>query len=121
MSSGEAFRALVCCNKHLHDVTRKRFTDIRRQYVREGDAAELLGRASKQIYTYIRKDLGIPFIGGPETLATPADSEQSGTGLTMGALNSRVRAAMAAGKLNQVVMGCIKETERPNPSAVAKL
>ncbi|KAI4225747.1 MAG: hypothetical protein LQ349_007002 [Xanthoria aureola] len=121
MSSGEAFRALVCCNEHLHDFTRKLFTDIRRQYVREGDAAELLGRASKQMYRYIRKDLGIRFIGGPETLAVPADPEQSGTGLTMGALNSRVRAAMVAGKLYQVVMGCIKETERPNPSVLAKL
>ncbi len=121
MSSGEAFRALMGCNEHLHDFTRKLFTDIRRQYVREGDAAELLGRASKQMYRYIRKDLGIPFIGGPETLATPADPEQSGTGLTMGALNSRVRAAMAAGKLYQVVMGCIKETERLNPSVLAKL
>lgn len=121
MSSGEAFRALVVCNEHLHNFTQKLFIDIRRRYVREDDAAELLGRASKQMYRYIRKDLGIRFIGGPETLAVPADPEQSGTGLTMGALNSRVRAATVAGKLYQVVMGCIKETERPNPSVLAKL
>ena len=79
-----------------------------------GNATSLLGRASKCMYTYIRKDLSIPFVG-PETLKTPSCPAELGRGVTMGALNDKVRAAMADGRLHRVVIRCIRDVEKREP------
>ncbi|KAL8727985.1 MAG: hypothetical protein Q9181_005502 [Wetmoreana brouardii] len=114
LPQAEALKALIACTEHLGKHAVGLFTMIRKQQLREGDATGLLGQASKRMYTYIRKELGIPFVG-PETLATPTCPEQSGRGLTMGALNGKVRAAMVNGKLYRVVVECIKDVEKENP------
>lgn len=111
----DALKALIACMERLEECTVGLFERIREQYLKTGNATDLLGRASKRIYNHVRKEVGIPFVG-PETLATPACPERSGRGLTMGALNGRVRAAMASGQLYSVVVECIKEVEKADVS-----
>lgn len=109
-----ALEALVSWTQRLGKDAVDLFNKIRKQYIANGDATALLGQGSKRMYRYIRNDLGIPFVG-PDILATPSCPEQSGKGVTMGALNSKVRAAMADGKLYTVTAECIKDVERANP------
>ncbi|KAL8698794.1 MAG: hypothetical protein Q9224_001687 [Gallowayella concinna] len=123
LPSAEALKALRSCTEDLGKSSLDSFIKMQQLYVREGEATNMLGQASKQMYTYIRKDLGIPFVG-PETLATPSVPEQSGVGVTMGALNGRVKAAMAEGKLYTVVAECLRDVEKENrskPTLLAKL
>ena len=115
LSGTNALRALKNCTKSLGSHTLDLFTTIRAQFMRDGNAADLLGQGSKRIYTYIRNDLRIPFVG-PETLATPCRPEQLGMGLTMGILNGKVKAAMAPGKLYTVVAECINDVKQESSS-----
>lgn len=107
--------ALRSHTAHLTDYAVGLLRATREQYIMNGDATWLLGRASKHLYTYLRKDLKIPFIG-PETLTTPSRPAESGSGLTMGALNGKVKAAMADGSLYKIVIACIKDVEEQDLS-----
>ena len=105
---------LKALKSHTEHLT-KRAVDlirvIREQYLINGNTTTMLGRTSKRVYTYIRKDLRIPFVG-PETLRTSSCPAESGREVTMGALNGKVRAAMADGRMNRVVIGCIRDVEK---------
>ena len=107
-SEALSLKTLQSFTEHLTKCAVDLLKVIREQYFTNGDATVLLGRASKRVYTYIRKDLRIPFVG-PETLGTPSCPAESGRGLTMGALNSKVRAAMTDGRLHRVVFECIRD------------
>ncbi|KAL8658976.1 MAG: hypothetical protein Q9202_007336 [Teloschistes flavicans] len=109
----QAFEALLGWTEHLGRHAVDLYMTVRNQYLANGNATSLLGHASKRMYTYLRNDLGIPFVG-PNTLATPSCSEKSGKGVTMGALNGKVRAAMADGRLYTLSADCIKDVESGN-------
>lgn len=107
--------ALRSHTAHLTDCAVELLRVTREQYMVDGDATSMLGRASKRMYTFLRKDLKIPFVG-PETLATPPRPTGLGSGLTMGALNGKVKAAMVDGSLYRIVVACIKDAEERDPS-----
>ena len=106
-----AFEALIGWAERLGKYAVELYIATREQYVKAPNATELLGSASKRIYSYVRNDIEVPFIG-PETLATPEIRGLSGRGITMGELNGRVRAAMAAGGLYRAAVECLKDVER---------
>ena len=105
----EAFQALMDWTERLGKHALHLFIATRDQYIENPDATELLSWASKRMYTFIRKDLKVPFVA-LETLATPTPRENlSEKGVTMGELNGRVRAAMAAGGLYKAVVDCVRD------------
>ena len=107
----KCFKALRSHTEHLTKYAVDVRRVIREQYLTNGDATSLLGRAGKRVYRYVRKDLRIPFVG-PDTLGTPSCPAELGRGVTMGALNGKVRAAMANGRLHRVVVECIRDVEK---------
>ena len=114
-----SLNALMSHTEHLTDFAVGSLTAVQKQYFKDGDATRFLGRASKRMYSFIRKDLRIPFVGS-ETLTTPSCPSQLGTGVTMGALNGKVREAIANGQLYTTVVTCIKDAEKQS-KACAKL
>lgn len=109
----QTFGALLRWTEHLGRHAVDLYMTVRNQNLANGNATSLLGHASKRMYTYLRNDLGVPFVG-PNTLATPSCSEKSGKGVTMGVLNGTMRAAMADGRLYTLIADCIKDVESRN-------
>ena len=95
------------------------FNQTRRTYIDSGDASELLGRASRKLYTFIRKDLGVPMhrgvvdhpmykqCGGPNSvLGTVEDPIGK---YTIGHWISVINDAIKEGKIMRVMVECLKE------------
>ena len=112
-----SMNALKSHTEHLTHFAVSLLRAVRRQYFIEGDATNLLGRASKRMYKFIREDLRIPFVG-PETLVTRTCPARSGNGVTIGALNSDVRAAIANGRLYGTVVKCFRDVEKQSKAHV---
>ncbi len=74
-----------------------------------GGAEDLLGRGSRRMYVYVKKELGIPFLG-PNTLATPRAGSDD-RGFRTGDMVARARESMARGGLYGVVVECLKDFE----------
>ncbi|KAL8872928.1 MAG: hypothetical protein Q9174_001531 [Haloplaca sp. 1 TL-2023] len=114
---------LTDCTLRLGQRALAVFLTVQEQYLRDGSAANLLGRGSKRMYLHIRRDLGIPLVG-PNTLALSTHSERKQIGVTMGSLNGKVRAAMSSGSLYKVISECIHDVEKesqPRTAGSAKL
>ena len=114
----EALCALKLFTRQLGEEALRLYIETRNEYLECGSASELLGRGTRRLYQYVRKDLSIPFIG-PGTLPGPTVAESSqpvvspGAGLergfTIGDLNGRIRKSMADGGLYGVVVECLRE------------
>ena len=107
----ESLNALRSHTVYLRDLAVGVWRDVREQYLINGEATSLLGLASKRMYIFVRKNLRIPVVG-PDTLAIRPYPARLGKGVTTGALNSEVRAAMADGRLYSTVVGCIKDVAK---------
>ncbi|TVY17349.1 Phenylalanine ammonia-lyase [Lachnellula arida] len=76
-------------------------------YLIYGDAAPLLGHASKVLYNFVRRDLGVPFLSTARIL-TPTGVEPE-KAPTVGAYNSVVYRAFKDGTMAKVATGVLKE------------
>ena len=74
------------------------------------DAMPYIGQASQRIYSFIRKDLGIPFLG-EEKLASAKAARSDGVTPSMGLYNTRVYESIRSGRLYDVVLECLWETK----------
>ncbi|KAI9712952.1 MAG: hypothetical protein M1828_001511 [Chrysothrix sp. TS-e1954] len=97
------------------------YTAVREAYLAHGDASGFLGSASRRIYRFIRKDLGVPFLHSAmlrspdgETLSGRSDTQPSP--LTVGSYITKIYRAMRSGVLIDPVMACIADVERGNGS-----
>lgn len=104
----------VSSNKSL-----RLFNETRRTYMDSGDARELLGRASRKLYTFIRKELQVPMhkgvvdhpmykaSGDPNNLLENAEDPTSKRtiGHWIGVINDTIK----EGKIMRVVAECLKE------------
>ena len=116
--SVETLCALKLFTRQLGEEAIRLYIETRNEYLESGSASELLGRGTRRLYEYVRKDLSIPFIG-PGTLpgSTGVESSRgvssSGAdlerGFTIGDLNGRIRKSMADGGLYGVVLECLGE------------
>ena len=112
--SVKAVSALKRFTCRLSEQALRLYIDLRTQYLDSGSAEELLGRGTRPLYEYMRKDLEIPFVG-PQTLSTPTStpgsskSQDGDRGITMGDINGRVRRSMAEGGLYRVVIECWRD------------
>lgn len=57
----------------------KLYRDVREQYLKDGDASALLGRASRRLYQFVRNDLGVPMNRGIVDHPTPTSYSGTGT------------------------------------------
>lgn len=79
-------------------------------YLVHGDAAPLLGKASKAIYTFVRQTLKVPLMS-TQNLKTPVSydlTEASGTAPTVGSYTGAVYRALRDGTLFKVTMDIIQ-------------
>lgn len=88
------------------------FLKTREEYARDPDAAPFLGQASKRIYTYVRHDLGVPFLKRETTTGPKAGpfDEAPGCEGTTGTMMSTIYDAARSGELYVRVMECLKES-----------
>ena len=107
--SVECVSALKAFTRRLSDQAFSLYHAVIDEYIRDGSAEHLLGRGSRVLYRYTRKELHVPLVG-PATLETPKVGSQE-AGITMGDLNGRVRKSMAEGGLYGIVVQCLKDVE----------
>ena len=112
--SVEALSVLERFTKNLAQQGLRLHIENKVEYLDSGSAEKLLGRGTRPLYEYVRKDLHIPIVGS-QTLSTPTsiprgnNTQVEDRGITMGALNGRVRASMAEGGLYGVVVKCFRD------------
>ncbi|KAI0425529.1 L-Aspartase-like protein [Xylaria sp. FL1042] len=83
------------------------------------DATPYIGQASRRMYHFIRKDLGIPFLG-EEHLASTEAVTLDGVTPSIGLYNTRVYESIRSGRLYDVVLESLKEVkDREQPAAVS--
>jgi phenylalanine ammonia-lyase len=75
------------------------------------DATPYLGMAARRMYNFIRKDLGIPFLGEAH-LASTDPARPDGATPSMGLYNTRVYESIRSGRLYQVVMASLRDVQR---------
>nr|QJQ82467.1 PesB [Pestalotiopsis humus] len=71
------------------------------------DASPYIGQAARRVYQFLRKDLGIPFLG-EEHLASK-ESTPTGTSPSIGLYNTRVYQSIRSGRLFDVIFECLEE------------
>ena len=74
------------------------------------DATPYIGRASKRMYRFIRKDLGIPFLAEAK-LASKEAMTVDGVTPSMGLYNTRVYESIRSGRLYDIVLESLQETK----------
>ncbi|PVH94792.1 phenylalanine ammonia-lyase [Periconia macrospinosa] len=93
-------------------------------YFANPDATPYLGVAAGKMYTFVRKELGIPFIRN-DSIATPQGEEEGGVGvgngvgagrlgMTMGDVVTKVYRSQRCGALYEVVAECLMAVEGEN-------
>ena len=74
------------------------------------DATPFIGQASQRMYRFIRKDLGIPFLGEAK-LASAKAATLDGVTPSIGLYNTRVYESIRSGYLYDVVLESLQEVE----------
>ncbi|KAI1360742.1 L-Aspartase-like protein [Xylaria arbuscula] len=74
------------------------------------DATPHIGAASRGMYHFIRKDLGVPFLG-EDYLASTESGTLDGITPSMGLYNTRGYESIRSGRLYDVVLECFEEVE----------
>lgn len=74
------------------------------------DATPYIGQASRRMYRFIRRDLGIPFLGEAQLSSTEA-ARPDGVTPSMGLYNTRVYESIRSGRLYDVVLESLQEVE----------
>ncbi|KAF2202544.1 phenylalanine ammonia-lyase [Delitschia confertaspora ATCC 74209] len=91
----------------------------RDSYIAHGDATHLLGHASKAMYNFIRRDLGIPFLAS-NRLTTPnveriedpdCTGNLDGSAPTVGSYNSAIYRSIRDGSITQIIMDVLSEAK----------
>ena len=72
------------------------------------DATPYIGPASQRMYRFIRKDLGVPFLGEKHLASTEAVRPDGATP-SVGLYNTRVYESIRSGRLYDVVLSTLKE------------
>ncbi|KAM7212720.1 L-Aspartase-like protein, partial [Rhypophila decipiens] len=76
------------------------------------DAAKYIGRGGRKMYEFVRKELGVPFLG-EKHLAQQEAVVESGEAPSIGLYNTRVYESIRSGRLYELVIQCLREAERP--------
>ncbi|KAL4875392.1 L-Aspartase-like protein [Aspergillus karnatakaensis] len=74
------------------------------------DATPYIGIGSRRMYHFIRKDLGIPFLGEAH-LASAEAVTADGVTPSVGLYNTRVYKSIRSGRLYEVVLDCLQDVE----------
>lgn len=74
------------------------------------DATRHIGRAAQRMYRFIRKDLGVPFLG-EEHLASTKAATLDGVSPSIGLYNTRVYESIRSGRLYDVVLESLQEVD----------
>ena len=74
------------------------------------DATPYIGQASRRMYSFVRNDLGIPFLG-EEHLASTEAVTLDGATPSIGLYNTRVYESIRSGRLYDVVLATLKEVK----------
>ncbi|KAF2228551.1 Phenylalanine/histidine ammonia-lyase [Viridothelium virens] len=74
------------------------------------NATPYIGQASRRMYHFIRKDLGIPFLG-EEHLASTKAATVDGVTPSIGLYNTRVYESIRSGHLYDVILDVLKEAD----------
>ncbi|KAF1970709.1 putative phenylalanine ammonia-lyase [Bimuria novae-zelandiae CBS 107.79] len=101
------------------------FNETRQEYIKSGDASELLGRASKRLYHFVRKELKVPMHKGvvdhPMYRASGDPSnvfervEDPAMKRTIGHWISVINEAVKDETIMEVVVECLKEGMNAEP------
>lgn len=73
-------------------------------------ATPYIGQASRRMYRFIRKDLGVPFLGEMHLASTEA-ATPDGVTPSMGLYNTRVYESIRSGRLYDVILESLQEVE----------
>ncbi|CRK41436.1 hypothetical protein BN1723_005134 [Verticillium longisporum] len=74
------------------------------------DAAPYIGQASRRMYRFVRKDLGVPFLGEAHLASTEAVAPE-GVTPSIGLYNTRIYESIRSGRLYAVVLEILREAE----------
>jgi phenylalanine ammonia-lyase len=76
-------------------------------------ATTYLGQASRRMYNFVRKDLGLPFLG-EDHLASTQPVAEDGVTPSIGLYNTRVYGSIRSGCLYRVVLESLKDATKHN-------
>ncbi|KAL9941452.1 hypothetical protein D7B24_007343 [Verticillium nonalfalfae] len=79
------------------------------------NATPYIGQASRRMYRFVRKELGIPFLGEAHLASTEAVTPD-GVTPSIGLYNTRVYESIRSGRLYAVVLEILKEAEQQRPT-----
>ena len=116
LPSTEAATAIPSWTLTCIDAASRRYKAASQRCLRAPDATPLLGRASRKLYVFVRRDLGVPFFG--EDYIRPAEweirNEENETPgpvhQTMGEMMTAVYLAIRSGALYALTVECLRES-----------
>lgn len=117
--------ALQSWTTEATDLATKSYHANKDIYYRTPNALPFLGKAACKMYTFVRKDLGIPFIRN-DTISTPESGFEDGPGgingretkgMTIGHVITEVYRSQRSGRLYDVVIECIQGARTGNEDA----
>lgn len=116
--SAESLIALQSWSNELSNLAINKFRLNRDQYFATPDATPYLGVASQLIYSFIRNNLGVPFlredtIRGPENEFSAYHPTDIRDPMTTGSLHTIIYQSIRTGDFYSVVADCFREITQP--------
>lgn len=91
------------------------YTSVRAEFFERQNTADFLGQASSRMYTFVRKNLGVPFHKGlvehPGPMDETAGSIDGRAKKTIGSWISIIYESLRSGQLHEPIMMCLNEGE----------
>lgn len=106
IASSSAFEALATWKNLAFDCLAETYTTMRSRFFQSQNTAEYLGHATRKLYLYVRRSLGVPFHQGLRDHPHPNDNQ---TKLTIGSWISVIYEALRDGRLHEPVMESLAE------------
>ena len=110
-STDEASTAIRDWKIRAHLALVETYTTTRLRFFKDQDTADHLGQASRRIYLFLRKTLGVPFHQGLQDHPSPKEpvSADGSKKRTIGSWISIIYESLRSGQLHESIMDCLSE------------
>lgn len=108
LATGTALEALATWKEAAFDCLAETYTTTRMRFFEKQNTTDYLGHATRKMYMYVRKTLGVPIHQGLEDHPTPKDENKK---LTIGSWIAVIYEALREGHLHEPLMATLVEAE----------
>ena len=108
LTTGTAIENFATWRKSTFDCLADTFITTRTRFFQRQNTADYLGHATRQMYVYVRKTLGVPLHQGLQDHPTPKDQEKK---RTIGSWIAVIYEALRDGRLHEPLMESLIEAE----------